>query len=93
MSTPAFTLPPSRTDERLRFIDLTFDCIKQAERELIAAGEISATKPFGAELPTPRGVRINALAKKLRLEAMEREGLPMELLPPAERPVSMGEAA
>lgn len=67
-------------EQRLRFIDLTFDCVTEAKRALIASGEISPVDPFQDELPTPRGKRIAAEAKKLRLAAMAREGLPLSLL-------------
>ena len=67
-------------EQELRCIDLRFECILEAEKRLIARGEISRLKPFQGELPSPRGKLINAASKPIMRECMIREGLPMHML-------------
>ena len=67
-------------EQALRFIDLRFECILEAEKRLIARGEISRHKPFQDELPSKRGKLINAASKPIMRECMMREGLPLHML-------------
>ena len=76
-------------EQHLRFIDLSLEVAKEAARRMPSSNTLF---PTDDALPAPNRKRM-ALIRRLRIEAMEREGLPMELLPPAERPVSIGEAA
>lgn len=66
-------------DQRLRFIDLTIECVRRAENIHHRVYGWSA-KPFMNEIPSPRGKRIGEIAARLRAKACEREGLPIEAL-------------
>lgn len=83
MSTQEISANRPTLDERLRYIDLVFECIEEAKKRLIARGEISRREPFQDELPTPRGVKIRKLADQILIAEMKREGLPLSLLPGA----------
>lgn len=80
-------------DQRLRYIDLNFECLRRATAIIDSVHGWQGPAWPGDGLPTPRGKKIGALARRLRLEAMRREGLPMDLLSAAEQPAEIGEAA
>jgi hypothetical protein len=66
--------------ERLRFIDLTFECLAQAKAEEVERnGPIYPAFPdeWG---PSERSKAIGARISELRFAAMQREGLPFTLL-------------
>lgn len=52
-------------EQALRFVDLSFECAAEAHRRLPESGDEK---------------QVQALCARLRLEAMEREGLPLSLL-------------
>lgn len=55
--------------QRLRFVDLSFECAEEAHRRMPARGR-----------EMDRNLEREALCARLRMEAMEREGLPLSLL-------------
>lgn len=71
---PASLEKPS-LEQCLRFIDLSFECAKEAHRLMPTQG-----RRFQGDHAT-RNLAREALIDQLRLEAMEREGLPLSLLP------------
>lgn len=65
MNAPATIVPAKPTlEQRLRFVDLSFECADEAH----------------LRMPSRDPVQRQALMARLRLEAMEREGLPLSLL-------------
>lgn len=71
-------------EERLRFIDITFECVTDAERDLIERGEISPHKPLFCNGPSERSKRIGREAMRLRAMRVWDEGLPRSLLGPVD---------
>lgn len=71
-------------EQRLRFVDLSFEVAAEAARLMPSKRTFVATDEVTL---APNHTRI-ALIRRLRLAAMEREGLPMELLPEGERVVA-----
>lgn len=78
-------------DQRLRFIDLTMECVERATgiHERIHGKQ---PKAFDVELPSPRSIEIGRIAARLREKAAAREGLPIDELLGRE-PVSFRRAA
>ena len=71
------TNPAPTLAQRLRFIDLSFEVVAQAGRMMPC--EPSPYFMTDERLPE-RNLEREALIRRLRIEAMEREGLPMSLL-------------
>jgi hypothetical protein len=62
-------------DEELRYIDIHFDSLQRAERDMIAAGLVSPFKGDASKGPTPRGLAIATQAYRLIAETVFDEGL------------------
>jgi hypothetical protein len=74
MAQAASPIPCEPTlEQRLRFIDLSFECAK-------AAKKLHPAPPRYADEWRPRDHAFEATYSRMRLEAMEREGLPLSLL-------------
>lgn len=71
-------------EQRLRFIDLTFESFRQAKAEETERGGPVYPSPFD-DGPSERSKSIGRRAAELRLAAMYREGLPLSLLAKADR--------
>lgn len=76
-------------EQQLRFVDLSFEVAAEAARLMPSKRTFVATDDVTL---APNHKRM-ALIRRLRLAAMEREGLPMELLPEGERVVAARAAA
>lgn len=72
-------------EQRLRYIDLTFECHQQARDENVASQGPLYASPFDNEGPSERSQAIGKRASQLRLAAMIREGLPLSLLAKVDR--------
>jgi hypothetical protein len=76
-------------EQRLRFIDLTFECFQQAcqavEYDLGWMGPALPDEPV-----SDRSKQIGRLTSELRLDAMRREGLPLSLLCKRDREALFG---
>lgn len=70
-------------EQRLRFIDLTFECFNAAKAEEEAVGGPVYPSPFD-DGPSERSKAIGRRTSELRLEAMQQEGLPFTLLAKAD---------
>lgn len=65
-------------DQRLRYIDITFECLKRAQK-IVERIDGPAPPAFGGYTmeASPRGKRIGGICARLRLKQCEREGVPM----------------
>lgn len=61
--------------ERLRYIDITFDSLRKAERDMIAAGLISPVKCDPRKGPTPRSIAIAIQGARIAAETIYAEGI------------------
>jgi hypothetical protein len=78
------TFDPPTLEQRLRFIDLTFECFNAAKAEESERGGPIYSNPFDDEGPSERSKAIGRRTSQLRLDAMEQEGLPFSLLAKAD---------
>lgn len=67
-------------DQRLRYIDIVFECSKRASKILARVEGAPHGPAFDWEIPTPRARRIGRLTRELVWRTVEREGLPASLV-------------
>lgn len=76
MNAPAtFTEAEPTLAERLRYIDITFDSLMRAERDMIAAGLISPVKCDPNDGPTNRSVAVAIQGARTAAERIYAEGI------------------
>ena len=76
MTAPAtFTATEPTLTERVRYIDITFDSLKRAEDDMIAAGLISPVKCDPNDGPTKRSIAIAIQGARIAAERIYAEGI------------------
>jgi len=62
--------------QRLRYIDITFECMKRAQK-IVTRVDGPRLPLYCSDPPTERGRKIARITSRLRLRQCDREGIPM----------------